>query len=65
MEEKTPLSFRAIFGVIMIIVYIGMAYMMVFTKIFNNLSLPLRIVFAILFAAYGIFRAYRLWKTKN
>jgi hypothetical protein len=43
-----------------------MAYMLIFTKLFfETLSQPLRIFFAVVFAVYGVFRGYRLWKDKK
>ncbi|MDR1653552.1 MAG: hypothetical protein LBS01_07910 [Prevotellaceae bacterium] len=58
--------FRPVFGILMVIVYLSMAYMLVFTNIFaDTLYKPLRIIFSVVFSVYGVFRGYRLWKDKK
>lgn len=51
---------RAVFGIIMIIIYFGMGYLMLanFFEVPRYVSLTLGIVFI----AYGIFRGYRQYK---
>lgn len=51
---------RAVFGIIMIIIYFGMGYLMLanFFEVPHYVSLTLGIVFI----AYGIFRGYRQYK---
>lgn len=49
-----------IFGLFMIIFYVAMAYIMIFSPIFvERISAPLRYSMGGLFFLYGIFRAYR------
>ena len=54
-------AFRILFGVFMIVVYLGMAYLLYinFFKWTTEPWLSLRYVFAIIFALYGIYRCYR------
>ena len=52
-----------VFGLFMILFYLGMAYIMIFSPIFaERVSDPLRYGMGALFFLYGIFRAYRLVK---
>lgn len=49
-----------IFGIFMILIYFGMAYLLIFTPLFKNtFSEIFRYSIGIVFAIYGIFRAYR------
>ena len=49
----------------MIIFYVGMAYIMIFSPIFvKRISAPLRYGMGALFFLYGIFRAYRQIKDR-
>lgn len=64
MQFKASVIFRIIrifFGVFMIFVYLGMAYLLYinFFKWYSEPWLTLRYVFAIILAAYGIYRCYR------
>jgi hypothetical protein len=64
MKTGSSLIFKAIrifFGVFMILVYLGMAYLM-FINFFDWTSEPwlsLRYVFGTIFALYGLYRCYR------
>lgn len=53
-----------LFGIIMLVIYLTMAYMLAFTPYFeNSLENPaVRYSFAAVFAAYAIFRGYRFIK---
>ncbi|MEA4903556.1 hypothetical protein [Petrimonas sp.] len=56
-------SFKLIRGIVMVGIYLLVAYLLVFTPLFQgNISIGIRIAFGIIFTAYGIFRGYRLWK---
>lgn len=49
-----------VFGVFMVLFYVGMAYVMIFSPIFvKSISAPIRYGMGILFLVYGIFRGYR------
>lgn len=56
-------GFKLTWGIMMIVIYASVAYLLVFTPLFRG-SIPagIRIVFGVIFAAYGILRSYRLWK---
>lgn len=53
-----------LFGIIMLVIYLTMAYMLAFTPFFeNSLENPaVRYTFAAVFATYAIFRGYRFIK---
>ena len=54
-----------VFGLFMIIFYVGMAYIMIFSPIFvERLSDPQRYGMGAIFILYGIFRAYRQSKDR-
>lgn len=59
-QSKSPV--RKIYGIFMVFFYLCVSVLMVFTPIFENVSLAIRIVMGILFFAYGLFRGYRMWK---
>ncbi len=56
-------GFKLIWGIMMIIVYLSVSYLLVFTPLFRG-SIPagIRIGFGVIFTIYGILRGYRLWK---
>lgn len=52
-----------IFGIVMLAVYFGMVYLLLFSPIFEATFKPLmRYIFAAIFAAYAVFRSYRFVK---
>ena len=52
-----------IFGIVMLVVYFGMVYLLLFSPIFEATFKPaMRYIFAGIFAAYAIFRSYRFVK---
>lgn len=52
-----------LFGIIMLLIYLTMAYLLAFTPYFEATFNPtLRYIFAGVFAAYAIFRGYRFIK---
>lgn len=57
-------SLKYVWGITMVVVYLAMAIMLVATPLFEKSAIPkaIRIVIAILFFVYGLFRAYRIWK---
>ena len=67
------MKFRLIWGVLMALAYVGIAYLVVFTPLLipynshNNKASSdeyfiVRIALGVVLFAYGIFRGYRLWK---
>ena len=54
---------KFVWGIFMVMIYLGMTFLMVFTNLFNeNMSFPMRITVGILFFCYTLFRGYRLIK---
>jgi hypothetical protein len=60
-DTNNTSKFRLIWGVVMVIIYICMAFMVVFTNLFD-ISLNFRIIIGALLFMYGLFRGFRLWK---
>ncbi|MCP9611566.1 hypothetical protein [Coprobacter tertius] len=55
-----------IFGIFMVLIYLGMAYLLVFTPLFErNFAPVIRYGFGGVFVIYGIYRAYRLVKANR
>lgn len=63
-RPKVPSTMRMVFGLIMIVVYVGMGILLLinFFGWQGELLQWLRIVGGILFIVYGIWRAYRQFK---
>lgn len=56
-------GFKLIWGIMMVIIYVSVAYLLVFTPLFRgNIPTGIRIAFGLIFATYGTLRGYRLWK---
>ncbi|MCD7710168.1 MAG: hypothetical protein LUI04_02285 [Porphyromonadaceae bacterium] len=54
-----------LFGALMLVIYLGMAVLLAFTPFFSTTFRPaLRYLFAVVFAAYAIFRGYRFFKDR-
>ncbi|MDR1584818.1 MAG: hypothetical protein LBS07_01405 [Prevotellaceae bacterium] len=62
MTERKNFSWRLLLGAVMVFIYLGMAFMLAFTNLFD-FNMTYRIIFASLFFLYGLFRGYRLWKS--
>lgn len=55
--------FKLVWGIMMVIIYISVAYLLVFTPLFRaTIPLWIRISFGVIFSVYGVLRGYRLWK---
>lgn len=60
MSESNPKTDSRVFwGIFMTIAYIGIAYMLVFTTLFENIDHSVRVFLAVILFLYGIFRGYR------
>lgn len=59
--KNQGLNWKLIFGIFMVLIYLGMAAILVFSNVF---AIPetYRIIIGILFFIYGLFRGYRIWK---
>ena len=55
-EKKNRLGMNVVFGI-----YLGMAYLLLFTSLFSNLYDIVRYIMGGVFAVYGVFRGYRLF----
>jgi hypothetical protein len=62
MKEGKKMSPKTIFGIFMILFYLCVSILMVFTPIFENINIIFRIIMGVLLFVYGVFRAYRAWK---
>ena len=60
-EKKNRLGMKVVFGMIMIAIYLCMAYLLLFTWVFSNLYDIVRYIMGGVFAVYGVFRGYRLF----
>ena len=64
MDTKGKLMFG--FGILMMLVYWGMAYLLLFSSLFDEkIGLIWRYLMGGLFFVYGCFRAYRQFKQKE
>ena len=62
MEVKC-INIKFVWGIFMVMIYLGMTFLLVFTNLFNeNMSFPMRITVGIVFFCYTLFRGYRLIK---
>ena len=60
-EKKNRLGMNVVFGMIMIAIYLGMAYLLLFSSFFSNFYDIVRYIMGGVFAVYGVFRGYRLF----
>lgn len=66
MEQKqNKPSLKLLATVVIVFLYLAIGVLLVFSPIFDNSIVPMaiRIAMGVLFFVYGLFRAYRLWKT--
>lgn len=59
--KRRPLGMNVVLGMIMIAIYLGMSYLLLFTTFFSNLHDIVRYIMGVVFAVYGVFRGYRLF----
>lgn len=66
-ENKRPkIKFSFVFGLFMILVYCGMAFLFVFSNLFaQQFSVTTRVIIGALLFVYGSIRAYRIIKQHN
>ncbi|HBL71795.1 MAG TPA: hypothetical protein DD409_02225 [Bacteroidales bacterium] len=65
MTNRTNFSFRLVWGLLMVIIYLGMCYMLIFTSLFDTFSPTLRYIFGGIFLLYGVFRAFKIWQNRR
>ena len=58
-------TFRAIMGIVMTAIYLGMSCLLLFTNLFVG-KVPewVRYMMGVVFFLYGIYRGYRVYKNK-
>ncbi len=59
-----PKGARLAFGIIMIIVYIGVGLLFIF-NVFDIINYTVSIIIGAILIVYGIFRGYRLYRGSN
>lgn len=63
-KNNNGITPKMIYSVFMVIFYIFLAILLMFTTVFDDfiqMSL-IRIILGVLFVVYAFFRAYRIWK---
>ena len=63
-NRKAPKGAMLAFGIIMILVYLGMGLLFIF-NVFDTINHAVSCVVGGLLIVYGIFRGYRLYKGTN
>lgn len=62
-QNTTPKSMRLWFGVFMVMFYVGVGLLLIIAnQTFTLFTTTLSIIVGALLCAYGVFRAYRLYK---
>ena len=61
MENQGRKRWRLIWGVFMVVFYLCMGVLFIFSDLFD-IQKEYMVVIGILFVFYGIFRGYRVWK---
>ena len=59
-----PKSARLIFGIIMVIVYVAVGFLFIF-NVFDIINVAVSCILGGILIAYGIWRAYRLYRGMN
>jgi hypothetical protein len=54
-------GFGFVWGLFMVLIFIGMAFLLVFTTYFAAMGLLARIILGVVFLVYAIFRGYQLF----
>ncbi len=62
MKEGNKSPVKTAYTIFMVIFYLCISVLLVFTPIFENVNIIIRIIMGILFFLYGLFRGYRVWK---
>ena len=60
--KKTNFNWRLLFGAVMVLVYLGMGCMLIFSGWFN-VDPTLGTIVGILFMLYGVFRGIRVYRS--
>ena len=63
-NSNTPKGLRAVFGIFMIIVYVGVGVLFL-CNVFDIIDKGISIAIGVVLCLYGIFRGYRLYRGNN
>lgn len=64
--EVKYINMKMVWGIFMIVIYLGMSFLLLFTNLFNeHMAYTMRITFGFLFLCYTVFRGYRLFKYRK
>lgn len=61
-REHTPKGMRYVFGIFMILFYVAVGCLFIF-QVFTLFNTALSVICGALLILYGIFRAYRMYRT--
>ena len=61
MKQSMRMNWRFVWGIFMVLFYLGMAVLLFFSDFFD-IREGFKVVISILFFVYGLFRGYRMWK---
>ena len=63
-KNKNGITPKMVYSVFMVIFYIFLAILLLFTTVFNDfIQVPvIRIILGVLFLVYAFFRTYRVWR---
>jgi len=64
MNLKNGLNFNYIWGMFMVVFYLGMFFMFVFTHLFENFNHSIRYIMGAMFLFLGIFRIISIWQRR-
>jgi hypothetical protein len=56
------LNFNLIWGAFMVVLFLGMFVLLVFTNYFGGLTFGIRLVLGLVFLVYAFFRGLQIWK---
>jgi len=64
MNFKNGLNFNFIWGLFMVVFYLGMSFMFVFTNLFENFNQTIRIIMGAMFLILGLVRVISIWQRR-
>lgn len=59
--KKSNVNKKILFGILMVVIYLAMGYMVAFSRIFS-INRTLGTIIGLLMMLYGVFRAIRLYR---
>lgn len=64
MNFKNGLNFNSIWGLFMVVIYLGMFVMFVFTTMFDHFNQTIRFVMGGMFLILGLVRVISIWQRR-